>query len=392
MGELSLDNILDGEDLDLFGGVEVTDPNENGNTENPNDEELFGNENNGNGTAEGQEEEIDEENLFGDPESVGSEENKGEGEHASSEGNGTSPNNENFFSSNAKALAEEGVFPDLDDETINNIKTAEDFRKAIQDQLDKSLDEQQKRVKEALDNGVEPSQIKQYESTISQLDAITTESIEAEGEQGEQLRKQLIYIDFLNKGFGKERALREVEKSFKNGTDIEDAQEALSSNKAFYKDKYKELLEEAKTNSENERKELQKRAAKLKEDMFNEKNTFFDGLTLTKETRKQAYDAVSKPIFRDPETGDYMTAVQKYESEHKADFLSKVGLLYVLTDGFKSLDGLIKGKVKEERKRGLQDLERKLNNTSRSANGNLNFASGVDDTNSFLRSGVKLDI
>ena len=42
MGELSLDNILDGEDLDLFGGVEVTDPNENGNTENPNDEELFG--------------------------------------------------------------------------------------------------------------------------------------------------------------------------------------------------------------------------------------------------------------------------------------------------------------------------------------------------------------
>lgn len=389
MGELSLDNILDGEDLDLFStGQEVDNPDENSN----NSEELFENENKENGTAEGQEEEIDAEDLFGDPESVGSEENKGEGEHTSSEGKGTSPKNENFFSSNAKALAEEGVFPDLDDETINGIKTAEDFRKAIQDQIDKGLSEQQKRVKEALDNGVEPSQIKQYESTISQLDAITTESIEAEGEQGEQLRKQLIYIDFLNKGFGKERALREVEKSFKNGTDIEDAQEALASNKAFYKDKYKELLDEAKNNSEKEKKELQQRAAKLKDDLFNEKNTFFDGLTLTKETRKQAFDAVSRPIYKDPETGDYLTAVQKYESEHKAEFLTKVGLLYVLTDGFKSLDGLVKGKVKEERKRGLQDLERKLNNTSRSSNGNLNFASGVDDANSFLRSGVKLDI
>ena len=43
------------------------------------------------------------------------------------------------------------------------------------------------------------------------------------------------------------------------------------------------------------------------------------------------------------------------------------------------MDKLVKGKVREEVKKGLRDLENVLNSTSRTADGNLKFVSGVDD-------------
>jgi hypothetical protein len=67
-----------------------------------------------------------------EPESVGSEEhNKEKEKDTTSDGNGTSPET-NFYSSIASALKEEGIFPDLDDETINKVVEAEDFRDLIE--------------------------------------------------------------------------------------------------------------------------------------------------------------------------------------------------------------------------------------------------------------------
>lgn len=48
-----------------------------------------------------------------------------------------------------------------------------------------------------------------------------------------------------------------------------------------------------------------------------------------------------------------------------------MGLLFTLTDGFKSLDKLVGSKVKKGIKKGLRDLEDKINNTSRDSYGNL---------------------
>ena len=83
-----------------------------------------------------------------------------------------------------------------------------------------------------------------------------------------------------------------------------------------------------------------------------------------------------KPIYTDPETGEKLTAIQKYESENRTEFLKNVGLVYVLTEGFTKLDGLVQGKVKKEMKKGLKELEHTLNGNSRNV-GNLRFTSGV---------------
>lgn len=385
--ELSLDNILGAEEIEnLFVEDEDTQDTPPANGEPPKKEEEPDKD------KEETTEVVDVDNLFTDtPESVGSgKENTEEKEDTTPKGDGTSP--KNFYSSIAKALKEEGIFPDLDDEGLSKVKDPEDLRDLIDQQIKAGLDERQKRIDEALNAGVEPTEIRKYENTINFLDSIKEDNISDEGDKGEKLRKDLIYQDFINRGYSKERAAREVQKSFNAGTDIDDAKEALKSNIDFFKDKYDELVNEAKSESEQEEKERKEQAEKLKSSILNDKDVFGD-LSIDKSTRQKIYDNIAKPVYKDPETGEYFTAIQKYEMENRTDFLKNIGLLFTLTDGFKNLDGLVKGKVKKEVRKGLRELEHTLNNTARTSDGNLKFVSGVDeDPESFIGKGWNLDV
>ena len=148
----------------------------------------------------------------------------------------------------------------------------------------------------------------------------------------------------------------------------------------------------SKEEAEQEEKERKKQAEKLKLSILNDKDVFGD-LSIDKSTRQKIYDNIAKPVYKDPETGEYFTAIQKYEMENRTDFLKNIGLLFTLTDGFKNLDGLVKGKVKKEVKKGLRELEHTLNNTARTSDGNLKFVSGVDeDPESFIGKGWNLDV
>ena len=376
MEGLNLDNILDEQDFNLFNDSEEnTDPQE------PEDKEKQ--------EQEKQTAEVDPESLFeGTPESVGSEEKNKEEVESPSEGNSTSPNND-FFSSIAGALAEEGILP-LDDKTVSDIKTPEDFREAIENYLKSELTAQQQRVTEALNNDVEVDTIRQYEGVLNYLDNISEDAIKAEDEQGETLRKNLMFQDYINRGFDKKRAEKEVNRSISNGTDIEDALDALEGCKTFYKDSYNSILEEAKENKKQEEEKRKNRTVKFKESILEGKTPIFEGVDLDKNTRQKIFDTITKPVYKDPKTGELYTAIQKYELDNSEEFLAKLGLLFTLTDGFKSIDKLVSSKAKKAVKKGLRDLENRINNTSRDASGSLRFTSGVDDTETYLGKGIKL--
>lgn len=367
MEELNLENILGIDEIDnLFmedGETQETPPEEKEKKENETTE-------------------VSVDDLFTkEPESVGSGDSEGNIEDEEDADNtkekGTSPKN-NFYSSIAQALKDEGIFPDLDDDIINKATTPEDFRDLIDSQIKAGIEERQKRIDEALGYGVEPSEIRKYENALNYLDSITEDIINDESDNGEKLRKQLIYQDFINRGYSKERAEREVNKSFNSGSDIEDAKEALASNKEFFKDAYNDLIREAKEEEEKAKQERKNRAEKLKKSLLEDKEVFGE-ITLDKSTRQRVYDNISKPIYKDPDTGELLTAVQKYERDNSTEFLKNVGLLFTLTDGFKNLDKLVKGKVKKEVKKGLRELESTINSTSRTSDGNLRFTSGVGD-------------
>ena len=377
MEGLSLDNIMTGEEAaNLFSQEqESTEENE---VETPKDKEE-------NKEAT---EVVDVDSLFTEePESVGSGDNNKEKEDTSSK-EGTSPN---FYSSIAKTFAEDGVFQNLDEEALSKVNDAESFLDLVEQQVQSKLDEKQKRIDQALNAGIEPTQIQRFENNMKILNSITEDSISEEGEKGENLRKNIIYEDYIQKGFSKERAIKAVERSIAAGTDIEDAKEALQSCKDQVNKAYNDAIKKAEEEKANEEKELKEQAEALKKSILSDKKPFGD-LEIDKSTRQRVFDTISKPVFTDPETGERLTALQKYEADNHNDFMKYVGLTYVLTDGFKSLDGLVKGKVKKEVGKSLKELEHTLNNTARNSNGTLKFTSGVSSDSESAFSRYTLDI
>lgn len=371
MEELSFDNILDQNEIDSLFGIDEE--------ESPNDETQDKEKDSKKAT-----EDVDVDSLFTteDPEGVGSEEDNQEKEDTSSnKAEDSSPKTNNFFSSIADALKEEGILPDLDDDI--KIESPEDFAEAMRSQVNKMLDETQQRILRALDAGIEDSEIRNYEKILNYVGSISEDDIKDESENGEKLRQNLIYQDFINRGYSKERAQREVKKSFDGGTDVEDALEALSSNAEYFKEKYTEAIEEAEEEKRRAIEDRNKEAEKLKKDIM-ENDTFFGDIKLDRNTRQKVYDSISKPVYKDPKTGRVLTAVQKYQMENSTEFIKNVGLLFTLTDGFKNLNSVIQGKVKKEVKKGIKNLETTLKGSSRNSDGSLRFSSGVsDDQSSF---------
>lgn len=388
IGELSEDLIMTGDEIDvenLFsddGGEEETQVTPPAPKEKE-DKEI---------EKTTEEEEINPDDLFDNPESVGSgKDNQEEEEDTQSEKDkGTSPKT-NFYSSIASALKEEGIFPDLDDDTLNGIKTPEDFAEAVEKTVQARLDERQKRIDAALQADVEPDEVRRYEQTLANLDAIKEEYITDETEKGERLRKNLIYQDFRNRGYSEARAKREVEKSFNAGTDIEDAKEALESNREYFSTQYQDLIKEAQEEAKEEQRKIKEEAAQLKKSMLEDKEVF-TGITLDKTTRQKAFENITKPVFK-TEDGEYLTAIQKYETDNPVEFRKYLSVLFTMTDGFKNIDGLVKGKVKKEVKQSLRELEHKLSSTARNSSGNPRYVGGVEeDTESYIGKGWDLDV
>lgn len=351
-------------------------------------------------TPETTEEEVDVETLFDVPipESVGSKKEKNNKEVKDkedtipSEDADISPNN-NFYSSYANAFKVDGIFQNLSDEDIEGVTDAESFAEAAEKEMRLRLEESQRRILDALNAKIEPSVISQYENTIKYLDNISEVNLTEEGDDADKLRTNLIYQDYINRGFSKERAEREVKRSFDNGSDIEDAKEALLSNKQFFKDKYNALVKDAQAETQREKEAERKEKEALKASILNEDKAYGD-IELDAKTRQKIYDNISRPVYKDPDTGDYLTAIQKYQKEHRQEFLKNMAFFFTMTDGFKNMENLVKGKVKKGVSKGIKDLEKLLTSTPAPKEGNLRYMGGSQSTiaDSFLNGKFRLDI
>ena len=321
------------------------------------------------------------------PESVGEEEENGEGA-ISPEGDGSSPNN--IYSSIASALKNDGIFPDFDDKELSAVTTPEAFAELFDKAITARFDERQKRIDSALGNGVEPDTVRMYEQTLQYLGSINDEVLSAEGEEGENLRKQLIYNDLINKGYSQEKANKEIEKSFKTGSDVDDAKDALAALNKYYTDGYKKVQDDAKKRADEAKAAQKKQADDFKKLVLESDVTLGDS-TLDKKTCQRVYDAVSKPVYKDPETGALLTAVQKFQKEQPLEFLKQLGMWFVLTNGGKNTDGFTKEQVRAEKNKSIKELERKINATSLKSDGSLKYVSGGSgDSDPLLQDGWKV--
>lgn len=381
-GDLNLDALLTddqiaelglGEDGSNEGANEGKQNNELVSTEDLTIEDLFGKEGDAN------------------PEKVGNEgvkenELKEEKKPESNQAEATSP--DNLYSSIAEAMVDDGFFSDFKEEA-KKCSSASDLLELIEKHVNTRLDETQKRVDEALNNGVEPSVIAKTERTLKFLDGITNEVIEDESDNSTKLRQQLIYNDYLAKGFNQKKAADLTKRSFDDGTDIEDAKEALESYTALVKKNYDSLLDEARNERKKVEDENSKRKDELKKMILDNKDTF--GEELNQNTRQRIYDVAAKAYRKDKETGDYMTELEIYEQEHPVDFLANVAYYFAITDGFKTKKGFTEATEKKTTRNAIKRLEQVINGTQRNSDGSLRLVGGRQNE-TYIDSGEFIDL
>lgn len=278
----------------------------------------------------------------------------------------------------AKALKEEGVLSTANDDEIKELKNYSELVKLIDKEVNNKLDSTQKRINTALSNGIEPDQIKVYEQALNNLNNINDDIIESDADNSIALRKELIMRDFLNRGFNENRARAEVEKSFKAGTDIEDAKEALQSNIEFYGNQYSSLIEEAKKNVDSYKNKIKEEEELLHKNILEDEN-LYNKFNVSKDVREKIFNTITKPVYKD-EDGNLYTSFTKYIKDNREDYMKTVGLLFTMTDGFKNLEKLTKININKAKTKALQDLEKSLNNSNADIfnNGSLSYYSGVD--------------
>lgn len=277
------------------------------------------------------------------------------------------------FYSIAKQFADEGVW-ELDDEEV---KDADSFKSLIKKAIENGIDEKTKRVSELLDMGADSKDIKEFEDTIEYLHGIQNEDILAEGEDGDNLRKRLIIQDLINNGVDEQEAVTKVKEIFKKGSDITEAKKALQANKEYFQKAYKEMAEEQRKKADEWDKSVQKQTEELKTLIMSD-DKFLGELDIDEKIKKQALANLSEPKYKDKQSGQMLTAIQRYERENKTEFLKNLGLVFTLTDGFKNMDKLVNKAVKRRVNNEISGIEDLLKNPSGS-DASLSMVTGAND-------------
>lgn len=323
------------------------------------------------------------EDLFGKKESesekVGNEDEDKEDkkEPTSKTETGSSPKNP--YSSIAYAMYEEGVLSTLSEDDLKDVKDGQSLVAVMDKYVESRFDEQQKRVLDALNVGIEKTAIQQYESTIQALDNVSSESLEAETTEGENLRKAVIYQYYLNKGESQERAQKMVDRAFSSGTDVEDAKDFIEELKTSTKEKYTALIEEGKRQAQEAKKQQEAALTKAKKAILEDEN-ILGGVAIDKVTRQKALDYWLKPVHK-REDGTYQSELQKYATEHPDEFQMKIALLFAMSDKFKSPEKIAGETIKKAKKKAMLELEDVVNSTRRTASGGIDLNFKDNDTN-----------
>ena len=323
------------------------------------------------------------EELFGKKESesekVGNEDEDKEDkkEPTSKTETGSSPKNP--YSSIAYAMYEEGVLSTLSEDDLKDVKDGQSLVAVMDKYVESRFDEQQKRVLDALNVGIEKTAIQQYESTIQALDNVSSENLEAETAEGENLRKAVIYQYYIDKGESQERAQKMVDRAFSSGTDVEDAKDFIEELRTSTKEKYTALIEEGKKQAQEAKKQQEAALTKAKKAILEDEN-ILGGVAVDKVTRQKALDYWLKPVHK-KEDGTYQSELQKYATEHPDEFQMKIALLFAMSDKFKSPEKIAGETIKKAKKKAMLELEDVVNSTRRTASGGIDLNFKDNDTN-----------
>jgi hypothetical protein len=262
-----------------------------------------------------------------------------------------------LYKSLASVLHEQGVLTSVDSSDLEKVESVQDLADLITKEVKSKeladLTDLQKEAVEAFRNGVDPEFFTRQKTVENQLDSITEEILL----EDQDLRRQIIYQDFINQGFSQEKANRLTERSISADDDIEDAKEALESIKSNLKDSYNKELENKKLEASKQEKEYKDRQEKLKNKILKSEE-IIPGFKVNEVIKKQVYKNMIEPVGKNPVTGNDENSLMKEQRENPEDFSAKLYFVYTATKGFTDFSFF----GKKEKNKAINDLERALKN------------------------------
>jgi len=256
------------------------------------------------------------------------------GDSAEEDGKQTSPQ---LYQSLADTLIEKGVLTSVEQSSLKDIKSVDEFvdlmKEQIKNQELNDLTSSQKDILNGIREGASNSTVTKFRDAIEKLDNISDEMIT----DNIKVRQDLIYQDYLSKGFTPENASKQVDRSFKLKEDLADANESFISLKQVVKDRYESEKELEITTNKEDSVKAEKDKEALKVTMLKEKEVL-KGYDIPENTRKEVYEEMMNHVSINPDTKEPENSLMKFQRENPSEFTHKLYYLWKLSNGFADLD------------------------------------------------------
>lgn len=274
----------------------------------------------------------------------------------------------------AKVLREKGVLSSVEESLLKDVKDVDGIVSAIKGQIKaeeyRDLSETQKTILKDMREGVSEDTAGQFKTAMDRLEKIDDTKIA----EDKQVRFDLIYQDFIAKGYERDRAIKLANRSFALKEDEADAKEAKTSlikavNERYERTKQAEI--QAAKDKENEAK-ADKEA--LKKKILDSKEVL-TGFEVPEVLRKEVYEDMVKTVSNNPKTGVPENALMKYQRENPLEYNHKLYYLFKVTNGFQDLE-YFKNKKTTSSVKALENALRQ--STHVTGGGNPSFADDGD--------------
>lgn len=246
----------------------------------------------------------------------------------------SSETNQGVLKSLAKALYEEGVISELDEEKLSSVETeseAEVLIDLIKEEINRNVNSYKEnlpdKVKKIIDNyeeGVPLDVIIGLESTNQRLDTITEDQVN----ENEDLQKIIIVDSLKRMGLSDSKIAKRIQQFEDLGQLKDEALEALNETKEYYKQALDAERERVAKQREEYEKQQKKTLEDLRRDVLNTQE-LIPGMKITEKERERIYDSMTKVVDQDP-NGNPMNEVMKMRSKNPIGFEKLLHYYYQL--------------------------------------------------------------
>lgn len=277
----------------------------------------------------------------------------------------SSSSNSNVYSSLVKGLSEEGVFKFVELGDDNKIENFDDFADNLDKEIEARLGE---RIKELSPDeqffaskrqlGYNDDEIYQQLQTKQGLDSITDDTLTAEDEKGENLRKQVLTQFYKSKGFSDEKVKRDVDRIFKEGADVDESKDALEAIKGNFTE-WEKQQDETRQKQIKEQTEARDKALNDLKEYASKTKEIIPDTPISKKIRDEVFNGMTKPVSK-TDDGTNLDIVGDFL--HKGKLQDRYNLAYLIkvTDGLKDFSKLSSKKGKSS---AISELEKSLSSS-----------------------------